>query len=446
MLLDPNTQLALDRPRKTAAPATPSPAVGPSKSRLLRVLGPGLITGASDDDPSGIGTYSQAGAQLGFGVSWTMLLTYPLMVAIQEISARVGRVTGRGIAGNIARHYPGWMLQGLVFSLFAANVINLGADLGAMGDVTKLLIGGPAAAYVVFFGVACVAAQIFVHYARYVRVLKWLSLSLFAYVAALAVIRVPWGEALWGLFVPHISFNGDYLTMLVAICGTTISPYLFFWQAAEEAEDVRVKPARIPLVRAWRQAPSAFARIRADTMAGMGFSNLIAVAIMITTAATLHANGVTNVETSAQAAQALKPIAGEFAYLIFAIGIIGTGLLGVPVLAGSAAYALAEGRGWPVGLAREPKEALAFYLSLVVAALLGIGLNFTPIDPIKALFWSAVINGVVAVPVMVILMLMTARPKIMGEFTISGWLRALGWLSTAAMAACVAGMFATWLV
>jgi NRAMP (natural resistance-associated macrophage protein)-like metal ion transporter len=413
---------------------------------LLQVLGPGLITGASDDDPSGIGTYSQAGAQLGFGISWTMLLTYPLMVAVQEISARVGRVTGRGLAGNICRRYPGWMLRGIVLSLFAANAINIGADLGAMGDATRLLIGGPATGYVLLFGVVCLTAQIFVQYARYMRVLKWLSLSLFAYVAALAAVKVPWGEALRGLLVPHIVWSGDYLTTLVAIAGTTISPYLFFWQAAQEAEDVRVKPARAPLLRAWWQAPSAFARIRADTLAGMGFSNLIAVSIMITTAATLNAGGVTSVETSAQAAAALKPIAGEFASLIFTIGIIGTGLLGIPVLAGSAAYALAEGGRWPVGLSRQPKEALSFYCSLTVAILIGVALNFAPINPIKALFWSAVINGVVAVPMMVILMLMTTQRKIMGEFTLGGWLRAGGWVSTAAMTACVVAMFATWLL
>lgn len=442
----PGEQQSAPAGAHTAVIAEASPAVGPSKPRLLQVLGPGLITGASDDDPSGIGTYSQAGAQLGFGISWTMVLTYPLMVAIQEISARVGRVTGRGLAGNICRHYPGWLLHSIVVLLFAANAINIGADLGAMADAMRLLLGGPVTAYVVLFAVICVTAQIFVQYARYVRVLKWLCLSLFSYVAALAAVRVPWGEALKGILVPTITWNTAYLTTLVAIAGTTISPYLFFWQAAEEAEDVRVKTERTPLIRAWREAPAAFARIRADTLAGMLFSNVIAVSIIVTTAATLHAKGVTNIETSAQAAEALKPIAGEFASLIFTIGIIGTGLLAIPVLAGSAAYALAEGRRWPVGLSRQPKEAWAFYLSLVVATIIGAGLNFTPINPIKALYWSAVINGVVAVPVMVILMLMTAEKRIMGEFTIGGWLRALGWLSTAAMAACVGGMVVTWLV
>jgi Mn2+/Fe2+ NRAMP family transporter len=428
-----------------AAGQAGSAAVGPAKPRLFAVLGPGLITGASDDDPSGIGTYSQAGAQLGPGVSWMMVATYPLMVAIQEISARVGRVTGRGIAGNVCRHYPGWLLQSIVVLLFAANAVNIGADLGAMGDALKLLIPGPAPLYVVLFGIGCVLAQVFVQYALYVRVLKWLCLSLFTYVAALATVHVPWEQALKGLVIPTVTWSGDFLTTMVAIAGTTISPYLFFWQAAEEAEDVRVKAERTPLKLARWQAPSAFARIRADTLAGMAFSNIIAISIIITTAATLHEHGITNIESSAQAAEALKPVAGNFAYLIFTVGIIGTGLLGVPVLAGSAAYALGEGRRWPVGLDRRPKEAMAFYASLAVATLIGVALNFTPLNPIKALYWSAVINGIVAVPVMVLLMLMTSKRSIMGDFTIGGWLRALGWLSTAAMAACVLGMGATWL-
>jgi Mn2+/Fe2+ NRAMP family transporter len=330
--------------------------------------------------------------------------------------------------------------------LFAANVINIGADLGAMGDALKLLLPGPVPLYVALFGLGCVLAQVFLKYALYVRALKWLCLSLFAYVAALATVHVPWGEAIKGLVIPQISWNNDYLTTMVAIAGTTISPYLFFWQAAEEAEDTRVKPERTPLKLDRAQAPSAFARIRADTLAGMAFSNIIAVAIIITTAATLHAHGKTDIESSAQAAEALKPVAGNFAFLIFTIGIIGTGLLAVPVLAGSAAYAVGEGRRWPVGLDRRPKEATAFYASLAIATLLGLGLNFTPLNPIKALYWSAVINGIVAVPVMVLLMLMSADRKIMGEFVIRGWLRALGWLSTAAMGACVTGMAITWIM
>jgi NRAMP (natural resistance-associated macrophage protein)-like metal ion transporter len=412
--------------------------------RFVRVLGPGLITGASDDDPSGIGTYSQAGAQLGFGIGWTMLLTYPLMVAIQEISARIGRTTGHGIAGNLCRHYPSWLLRVIVVLLFIANTINIGADLSAMADATKLLIGGPALLYVAIFGTLCVIAIVFANYDRYVFVLKWMTLSLFAYVAALFAVHVDWNDALAGVFVPRVIWTADFFTSLVAILGTTISPYLFFWQASQEAEEVQVVQERKPLVRAPRQAKDAFERIRADTMVGMAFSNIIALAIILTAAATLHEAGVFSVETSAQAAEALKPIAGEFAFIIFALGIVGTGLLAIPVLAGSAAYAIGEACMWPIGLSRPPSKAVAFYCTLAAAAILGVAITLSPIDPIKALYWTAVINGVVAVPVMTIMMLMTAQPRIMGKFTISGWLRWLGWASTLAMAACVIGMIVGW--
>jgi Mn2+/Fe2+ NRAMP family transporter len=327
--------------------------------------------------------------------------------------------------------------------LFGANVINIGADLAAMGDALKLLIGGPGLLYVLLFGIVCVVGPTFLDYKQYVRVLKWLCLSLFAYVAALATVKVPWGEALKGLLVPTVTWNAAYFTTLVAIAGTTISPYLFFWQAAQEAEEVRIKPQRQPLLRRGWQAPTAFARIRADTAVGMGFSNLIAVAIIITTAATLHAHGVTNIQSSSQAAEALRPIAGSFAAIIFTAGIVGTGLLAVPVLAGSAAYAVSEAAGWPVGLARLPRNAVAFYSTLALAMLIGIGLNFTPINPISGLYWSAVVNGVTAVPIMVLLMIMTARQRVMGEFTIGYGLRTLGWAATVAMVACVVGMVVT---
>jgi NRAMP (natural resistance-associated macrophage protein)-like metal ion transporter len=407
---------------------------------FLKTLGPGLITGASDDDPSGIGTYSQAGAQLGFGIGWTMLLTYPLMVAIQEISARIGRVTGHGIAGNVCRHFPKPLLWALLTMLFVANTVNIAADLGAMADALKLLIGGPRIFYVIAFGVVSVAAQIFFDYKRYVAVLKWLTLSLFAYVIALAVAKVPWGEALRGVLIPSISWNTAFLTTLVAILGTTISPYLFVWQSAQEAEEQRIDKDKTPLKQDTSDARVEFHRIRLDTLIGMGFSNLIALAIIITTAATLHANGVTDIQSSAQAAEALKPVAGPFAELIFALGIIGTGLLAIPVLAGSTAYAVGEGLKWPVGLARKPKEASAFYVVLAISGLLGIALNFTPIDPIKALYWSAVINGVLAAPVMVGLMVLARRTKVMGKLVVKGWLYWLGWASTAAMAFCIIAM------
>ena len=422
----------------------PPPERAPSKPFRLRdifkTLGPGLITGAADDDPSGIGTYSQTGAQLGYGASWTMVLTLPLMVAIQEVSARVGRVTGHGIAGNVCRHYPASLLNVIVGLLFVANTINVAADLGAMADAFKLLFGGPAFAYVLLFGITSVAAQIFLDYRRYVAVLKWLTLSLFAYVAALAVAHVSWVEALAGLLIPRVEFSASFLTTFVAILGTTISPYLFFWQASQEAEDQRVDSGKQPLIHRHHGAQKEFNRIRADTIVGMAFSSLIAIAIILTAAATFHAAGKTDIESSAQAAEALRPIAGQFAEVIFALGIVGTGLLAIPVLAGSAAYAVGEGRRWPVGLARKPKEAVAFYAVLALSAAIGIILNFTPINPIQALYWSAVINGVLAVPVMALLMVMARRRDIMGKFMVTGTLYWLGWLATALMAFGVGAM------
>jgi NRAMP (natural resistance-associated macrophage protein)-like metal ion transporter len=412
----------------------------PSKPRLLRVLGPGLITGASDDDPSGIATYSQAGAQLGFAITWTMLFSYPLMAVIQEISGRIGRTTGKGIAGNIRQHYPSWLLQAIVVLLFAANILNIGADLGAMGDAAALLIGGPRLAYVLAFGILCGLLEIFMQYSRYVGVLKWLTLALFAYFGTVMVVKIPWSEAVRGFFIPTLSFDPAFWTTVVAILGTTISPYLFFWQASQEAEDTKEEPLRKPLVQAPRQGPDAIERIRLDTYVGMAFSNAVALAIMITTAATLHGAGITDIDSSSQAAEALRPVAGPFAFTLFAAGIIGTGLLAVPVLAGSAAYALGEARKWPIGLARKPKKAKAFYLAIATATLVGALINFSPINPIRALYWSAVINGVVAVPVMAIMMLMAVDTRIMGEFTIPPAMRAIGWGATLVMALAVIGM------
>src|SRR3954463_3925090 len=422
-------------------PASKAVAKAPFSFRyFLKALGPGLITGASDDDPSGIGTYSQAGAQLGYGIGWTMLLTFPLMAAIQEISARVGRVTGRGISGNVSRYYSSTLLNVVVALLFIANTINIAADLGAMADATKLLIGGHGIVYVVFFGVISVVAQILLDYKRYVAVLKWLTLSLFAYVAALAFAHISWGEALAGVLIPRLTWSADYFTTIVAILGTTISPYLFFWQASQEAEDQRVDARKQPLIERHYGAQKEFHRIRADTIVGMAFSNLIALSIIVTAAATLNAAGKTDIQTSAQAAEALKPIAGAFAEGIFALGIVGTGLLAIPVLGGATAYAVGEGRRWPVGLARKPKQAIAFYSVLAVSAAIGIALNFTSINPISALYWSAVINGVLAVPVMVLLMIMSRHKDVMGSFAIGGALYWLGWLSTAAMFLSVLAM------
>jgi len=313
-------------------------------------LGPGLITGAADDDPSGIATYAQAGTQFGFSLGWTLLLTYPLMVAIQAICARIGRTTGGGIAGNLRQHYPNWILQGIVGLLFCANVLNIGADLGAMAESIRLVIPIPVGWAVMLFGLITVAGQIFLKHTRYVSLLKWLTLSLFAYFGTLLAVRVPWGELLSGLIWPRGRVDQQFWTTVVAILGTTISPYLFFWQAAQEVEDTKSQPRREPLLKKPGQAAGALARIRLDTLVGMGFSNLVALAILVTFAATLHARGTTDVGTAAQAAEALKPLAGTGAFALFAVGVIGTGMLSVPVLAGSAAYALGEARRWPVGL------------------------------------------------------------------------------------------------
>ncbi|MEN3375684.1 MAG: hypothetical protein V7604_1039 [Hyphomicrobiales bacterium] len=415
----------------------------PGKTRLLKVLGPGLITGASDDDPSGIATYSQAGARFGFAITWTLLFTYPLMAVVQEISGRIGRTTGKGIAANIRQHYPDWILQSIVVLVIVANTINIGADLGAMGDAVSLLIGGPKFAFVLLFGVICALLQVFMMYARYVAFLKWLTLALFAYFGTVMVVNVPWKEAAEGFLIPTFSKDADFWATVVAVLGTTISPYLFIWQASQEVEDIAEIPMRKPLVKAPRQGPDANERIQIDTYVGMAFSNLVALAIMVTTAATLHANGKTDIQTSSQAAEALKPVAGEFAFAIFSLGIIGTGLLAVPVLAGSAAYALGEARKWPVGLARQPLKARAFYATVVIATLAGVVISLSPLDPIKALFWSAVINGLVATPVMVMMMLIASNAAIMRKFVITGPRRTIGWLATAVMAVAAASLIVT---
>jgi len=369
-----------------------------------------------------------------------MLFTYPLMTAIQLISAQVGRTTGKGIAANLREHYPNWTLQLIVILLVVANTINIGADIAAVADAIRLLVGGPFLFYVVLCGLLSTILQIFVPYARYVFVLKWLTLSLFTYFGTILVVHIPWNEALGGLLIPTFSGGAGFWTMVVAVLGTTISPYLFFWQASQEVEDIRAIHQRKPLVKAPSQDPDAIERIRLDTYVGMAFSNLVGVAIIIATAATLHLHGITKVDTSSQAAEALRPIAGQFAFVLFALGIIGTGLLAIPVLAGSAAYAFAEARKWPAGLARKPKAAKAFYGTITAATLVGALINFSNVDPFNALYWSAVTNGLVAVPVMATLMHMTANPKIMGKFRVHDGLRATGWIATAVMATAAAAM------
>ncbi|MEA2781798.1 MAG: hypothetical protein QOK29_3342 [Rhodospirillaceae bacterium] len=422
------------------------PVKQPERPKLLQIIGPGLITGASDDDPSGIATYSQVGAQFGYGLAWTLFFSYPLMAAIQEISARIGRVTGIGIAGNLRRHYPRWLSTGIVGLLLIANTINLGADLGAMAAALKLLIDGPALLYVVIFGIFSAALQIFTRYARYVSILKWLCLSLLSYVICAFVVDVPWLDVAHAVVWPPISLKPEYVMAVVAVLGTTISPYLFFWQAEQEVEEEKERPEARPLIRAPEQAPREFARIRIDTYLGMALSNLIGFFIVVTTAATLHAHGTNDIQTSAQAAEALRAVAGPLTFFVFATGIIGTGLLTMPALAASAAFALGETLSWRVGLAQRPHRAKAFYGAIAIATAVGIGLNFTPIDPIKALYWSAVINGIVAVPVMAMMMRLTMRRSIIGRFTLPRPLLLLGWLATAVMAMTVVGMVATWIV
>lgn len=412
---------------------------------IWSTLGAGLITGASDDDPSGIATYSQAGASFGYQLAWTLLFTYPLMVVIQEVSARIGRVTGKGIAGNLRQHYPRWLLHLIVVLLLCANTLNLGADLGAMAEAARLLVPPvPQSLWIVLFGVVCAMAQIWLSYERYVALLKWLTLVLFSYFGVLAVIRLPWAHVLKGILMPSLSLNGTSWLMVIAILGTTISPYLFFWQAGQEVEDTKAHLYRVPLLKNPAQAPSALARIRLDTLVGMGMSNLVGLAIVITAAATLHQSGTHEIQTAAQAAQTLRPIAGEFAFLLFALGIVGTGLLSIPVLAGSAAYALGEARRWPVGVARKPLQAKAFYATILAAILIGAIASVLSISPMRALVWAAVINGIVAVPVMTLLMRMAVNAKVMGRFTVSGPVVWLGWLATGVMAAAATGWAASW--
>ena len=410
----------------------------------LKSLGPGLITGAADDDPSGIATYSQAGAQFGFNTLWTLVLTYPFMVGIQLVSARIGRVTGLGLAGNIRRAYPVWLLYTLVFLLLVANVVNISADIAAMGEAVRLVAGaGSAHLYSFGFGLLCLVLQLLLPYSQYVRYLKWLTLGLLAYVATGFAVHVPWGEVLARTVMPHFAFTKESVAIIVAVFGTTISPYLFFWQASQEVEEIRAHDGVRALRMAARDAPKQLARMKSDTVIGMGFSNVVAYFIMLTTAVTLGASGVTNIQTSAQAAEALRPIAGDFAFWLFALGIAGTGMLAVPVLAGSAAYAVTESFGWRNGLELKVQQARRFYGIIVLATLGGMLLDYAPIDPIEALVLSAQINGVIAVPVMAIMMLLAQNRKIMGAYTLSPRHRVLGWGGVGIMAAAVIAMFAT---
>ncbi|RQS10292.1 NRAMP family divalent metal transporter [Burkholderia sp. Bp8998] len=423
-----NDNESLD-PAQPHQPATP----------WLRRLGPGLVTGAADDDPSGIGTYSQAGAQFGFELLWVMLLTYPLMTAIQLVSARIGRVTGKGLASNMRTHYPPWLLYATVVLLIVANVINIAADLSAMGAAVGLLLRGPQELYVVCLGGVSAVLQIFVPYDRYARLLKWIALVLLAYVAVALIVPVRWGEVGRAIARPHIQFTAAYLTTVIAVLGTTISPYLFFWQASQEVEELRAVPNQGPLRHVPHQAPVQLRRISFDTWVGMGVSNVIAFFITLTAAATLNLHHI-DVKTSADAARALEPVAGHFAYVLFALGIIGTGLLALPVLAGSAAYAAAGTFRWRNSLALRLGVAPEFYAVIALAIIGGVAITFMHFDPIRALYWSAVINGVTAAPIMVVMMSMAGSRRIMGKFAVTGALAWGGWLATLAMAIAAIGV------
>jgi NRAMP (natural resistance-associated macrophage protein)-like metal ion transporter len=438
----------------SASGALPTPSI-PSRTQVSRAplakirqvfgeLGPGIVTGASDDDPSGIATYSQVGAQFGFAMLWTMLFSYPLMAGIQEISAWIGRVTGMGIAANLRRYYSTWVLYPVVVLMLIANVANLGADIGAMGSAFKLLFNGSALIYAIGFGIISLIAEVFIPYHRYAQILKWSTLVLLVYVATAFVVHIQWQHALIATVVPRITLSKDYMTALTAVFGTTISPYLFFWQASQEVEEQEAAPDQKPLKQAPEQETSQLKPMRTDTYIGMGISNAIAFFIILDTAAALHAHGVTDIQSATQAAESLRPLAGELCFLLFSVGIIGTGLLAVPVLAGSAAYALAEALKWQTGLERPLNKAWGFYGIISIATLVGVALNFTSIDPIKALFWSAVINGVVAVPVMFVMMLMTANPKVTGTLRLTLPQKIIGWTATGVMFLVAASMIATW--
>jgi NRAMP (natural resistance-associated macrophage protein)-like metal ion transporter len=406
----------------------------------LNQLGPGLITGAADDDPSGIATYSQGGAQFGFGLLWTLVLTFPLMAAIQLVSAHIGRVTGKGLASNMAEVMPHGVVTALVALLFLANTINVGADLAAMGEAAKLVAGFGEHEFTIAFAIVSVLLQMFVSYRRYARFLSVLTLSLFAYVAVVFMIHLDWSAVGLGMIGLHANLSSAAATTIVAIFGTTISPYLFFWQSAEEVEELNHHSEEKPLTDDPAEAPSAFSRMRIDTIVGMAVSNFVALAIMISTAATLHAAGRTDIQTAAQAAQALEPLAGKFAFLLFSLGIIGTGMLAIPVLAGSAAYAVSETQDWKEGLDNMPWQAKGFYAVIVAAVALGLLIDYSGLDPIRALYWSAVVNGVIAVPMMAAMMFVAGSRKKMGQFTAGPALAILGWASTLVMAAATATM------
>jgi NRAMP (natural resistance-associated macrophage protein)-like metal ion transporter len=426
--------------RDTKTPETKKPRNKKPENMLFRLLGPGLVTGAADDDPSGIATYSQAGAQFGYGLLWTVFLTAPFMIAIQLVSARIGRVTGKGLAANVMELAPRWLVLALVFLLVAANTFNIAADIAAMGEALSLVIGGLNHEHALIFAATSTLLQVFVPYRRYAPLLKFLTLTLFAYVVTAFTVDIPWSTALLAAIWPQPTINADYFLMVVAVLGTTISPYLFFWQASQEVEEMNQGKLSRPLRELSKGGDPELDRIRIDTTVGMIFSNVIAFFIILTTAAVLNAHGVTNINSATQAAEALRPLAGDATFLLFALGIIGTGMLAIPVLAGSAAYGVSEAFGWRATLEAKAPDAVGFYTIIAAATVIGFGLGFTGIDAIHMLVWSAVLNGIVAVPIMAMMMVIVANAGLMGRFRAKSWLIALGWIGTGLMALAVVAL------
>jgi NRAMP (natural resistance-associated macrophage protein)-like metal ion transporter len=426
--------------RDNKTPETKKPRNKKPENMLFRLLGPGLVTGAADDDPSGIATYSQAGAQFGYGLLWTVFLTAPFMIAIQLVSARIGRVTGKGLAANVMELAPRWLVLALVFLLVAANTFNIAADIAAMGEALSLVIGGLNHEHALIFAATSTLLQVFVPYRRYAPLLKFLTLTLFAYVVTAFTVDIPWSTALLAAIWPQPTINADYFLMVVAVLGTTISPYLFFWQASQEVEEMNQGKLSRPLRELSKGGDPELDRIRIDTTVGMIFSNVIAFFIILTTAAVLNAHGVTNINSATQAAEALRPLAGDATFLLFALGIIGTGMLAIPVLAGSAAYGVSEAFGWRATLEAKAPDAVGFYTIIAAATVIGFGLGFTGIDAIHMLVWSAVLNGIVAVPIMAMMMVIVANAGLMGRFRAKSWLIALGWIGTGLMALAVVAL------
>lgn len=411
--------------------------------RLLDRLGPGLITGASDDDPSGIGTYTQAGAALGYATLWTAVVTLPLMIVVQHICAKIGLCSGRGLAGVLHKYYPRWLLYPTVAGLVVANTINAGADIAAIAAAINMFVPVPIGAMVLPIALGIVVIQIWGSYRLLVRIFKWLTLSLFAYVIAALMAGPNWAEVIHSTVVPHISFDGRYVTTIVAILGTTISPYLFFWEASEEVEE-EVSEGRRSIASRRGVTDEELRAEKWDTVAGMIFCNVVFYFVILAAAATLNATGQTDVQSATEAAQALRPLAGSLATVLFAVGLIGAGLLAVPVLTGSSAYAVAESMGWRSGLNEKPKRAKKFYAVIAASTVVGVLIDFVGINPISALFWTAVINGVTAPPLLVVVMLVSNDKRVMGKRTNGPWTNIIGWLAAVTMFVAAIAMFLTW--